>query len=124
MRERHRIAIGLIVAGMLGWSASADAASKKTASATASKKTSSAREVVGTVTAVKMKDVGHTDVTIKADQGRELVLEMDYETTIWQNSRPASRMAIKAGTVLKVTYEVKGKKNIAKAIIIRTSAPR
>lgn len=123
MRERHRIVIGFIVAGMLGWSASADAASKKTASA-ANKKASSGREIVGTVTAVQVKDVARTDVTIKTDQGGELVLELAYETTIWQNRRPASRWAIKAGEVLKVTYEVKGKKNIAKAIIIRTSAPR
>jgi len=73
----------------------------------------------GKVTAVKVKDVANMTMTIRTDQGKDLVFELGRKTSVKKGSKSAiMSMDIKIGNRVNVEYEAKGKKNLAKLVTI------
>ena len=81
----------------------------------------------GKVTATKVKDAANMSMTIRTDQGKDLVFQLDRKTSVKKGTKPAiMSMDIKIGNRVNVEYEAKGKKNLAKLVTIevpRASKP-
>jgi len=112
MRKRWIVAIGLAVASLFVIGSLASAMGKQPPVTL---------KASGKVTATKVKDVANMTMTIRTDQGKDLVFQLGRKTSVKKGTKPAIMvMDIKMGDRVKVEYEAKGKKNIAKLITVET----
>ena len=100
MQQRLKVAMALLVVGVLGLPSGARAEEQ-------------AIKGRGVVTAINLKDSKHPTVTLGA-QGWELLLQVDPEKTpITKNNQPIKVSDIRVGDDVYVTYKIQGRKNIA-----------
>jgi hypothetical protein len=112
MRKSWVVALGVIVASSFIFGSVVSAMGKKPPVTL---------KASGKVTATKVKDVANMTMTIKTDQGKELVFQLGRKTSVRKGNKPAiMSMDIKVGNQVKVEYEAKGKKNNAKLVTVET----
>ena len=110
MQRRYVVMVGILIAGAMSVAGVASAMGKHPPVTL---------KASGKVTAVKVKDVANMTMTIRADQGKDLVFELGRKTSVKKGAKPAiMTMDIKAGNRVNVEYEAKGKKNLAKLVTI------
>ena len=116
--QRRYVVVGILIAGALSVAGVASAMGKHPPVTL---------KASGKVTAVKVKDVANMTMTIRTDQGKDLVFELGRKTSVKKGSKSAiMSMDIKIGNRVNVEYEAKGKKNLAKLVTIevpRASKP-
>jgi len=112
MRKQVIVVTGILIAGALSVAGVASAMGKHPPVTL---------KASGKVTAAKVKDVANMTMTIRTDQGKDLVFELGRKTSVKKGAKPAiMAMDIKAGNRVHVEYEAKGKKNLAKLVTIET----
>lgn len=110
MQKRWVVAIGLAVASLFVIGSLASAMGKHPPATL---------HASGKVTATKVKDVANMTMTMRTDQGKDLVLQLGRKTSVKKGAKPAiMSMDIKIGDKVKVEYEAKGKKNLATTVTV------
>ncbi|MBI2104398.1 MAG: hypothetical protein HYT90_02285 [Candidatus Omnitrophica bacterium] len=118
MQRRFMVVIGILVAGALSLTGLA---------LTMGKHPLVTLKASGKVTAAKVKDGANMAMTVRTDQGRDLIFQLGRKTSVKKGTKPAIMSRdIKVGNRINVEYEAKGKQNIAKLVTVevpRASKP-
>ena len=112
MQRRYVVMAGILMAGAMSVAGVASAMGKHPPVTL---------KASGKVSATKVKDVANMTMTIRTDQGKDLVFQLGRKTSVKKGAKPAiMSMDIKVGNRVHVEYEAKGKKNLAKLVTIET----
>ncbi len=118
MQRQFAVVIGILVAVVLSLAGIASAMDKRPPVTL---------KASGKVTAAKVKDGANMTMTVRTDQGKDLVFQLGRKTSIKKGTKPAIMSRdIKVGNRVNVEYEAKGKQNIAKLVTVevpRASKP-